>query len=86
MKTGYFVYILECADGSLYTGYTTNIEERVKTHNSGKGAKYTKGRLPVKLVYSEQFADKSSALSREWHIKHKMTRKDKLELIKHAPV
>ena len=53
-----YMYVVECADGTLYTGYTTDVERRLKTHNSGKGAKYTRARLPVKLLYSEAFASK----------------------------
>lgn len=75
-----FVYIVECADGSLYTGWTTNVEERVKTHNSGEGAKYTRSRLPVKLVYFEELEDRSAALKREAAIK-KLTRRKKELLI-----
>lgn len=78
----YYIYILECADNTLYTGYTNDLENRLKAHNEGKGAKYTKGRLPVKLVYSESFDDKKEAMSREWFIKHRLTREEKLELIK----
>ena len=55
-----YMYVVECADGSLYTGYTTDVERRLKTHNAGKGAKYTRARLPVKLLYSEAFASKPS--------------------------
>lgn len=76
----HFVYILLCADGSLYTGWTTDLEKRVDVHNSGKGAKCTRSRLPVKLVYHEEFSDKSSALKREWEIKH-FSRAEKLALI-----
>lgn len=76
----HFVYILECADKTLYTGWTTCIEARLKAHNDGTGAKYTKSRLPVRLVYNEEFADKSSALKREIEIK-KLARKQKLNLI-----
>jgi len=77
----YFVYILECSDKSLYTGITTNIEKRVFEHNnSNKGAKYTKARRPVKLVYSEPSKDRSSASKREYAIK-KLTRVKKLQLI-----
>ncbi len=76
----YYVYILECADKSLYCGYTDDVIERVKTHNSGKGAKYTKSRLPVRVVYTEVFKTKSEALKREAAIK-KLSRKDKLLLI-----
>ncbi|MBQ7794866.1 MAG: GIY-YIG nuclease family protein [Clostridia bacterium] len=77
----YYTYLLECADGTLYCGYTTDVAERVKAHNSGKGAKYTKSRLPVKAVYSESFETKSEAMSREAKIKQ-LTREDKLKLIK----
>lgn len=76
----HWVYIVECSDGSLYTGYTTDIQRRVKTHNEGRGAKYTRPRLPVRLVYSERFSDVSSAMSREYEIKQ-LTRKQKLALI-----
>jgi putative endonuclease len=75
-----FVYILECGDGSLYTGWTTDIDDRIKTHNSGQGAKYTRSRLPVKLVYFEEVEDRSAALKREAAIK-KLTREKKLKLI-----
>lgn len=78
----YFVYILECNDGSLYTGITKDIEKRVNEHNSSqKGAKYTKARRPVKLVYSESSESRSSASKREYEIK-KLSRKNKLLLIK----
>lgn len=76
----YYVYIVECADGTLYTGFTTDLESRLKKHNSGKGAKYTRSRLPVRLVYSESYDEKNRALCREWHIKHDLTRKEKLSL------
>ena len=75
------VYILRCKDGSLYTGITTDVEERFKAHNSGKGAKYTRGRGPLELVYTEECADKSEALRRELQIKA-MSRRRKLELLK----
>lgn len=75
-----YTYILECNDKSLYTGYTTDLEKRLITHNLGKGAKYTRARLPVKLVYYEKFNSKNEAMSREVQIK-KMTRREKLELI-----
>ena len=75
-----YIYILECADSSLYCGWTNDIDRRVVAHNSGKGAKYTRSRLPVRLVYMEEFATKEEALSREWAIK-KLTREDKLSLI-----
>ena len=78
----YYCYILECSDKTLYTGYTTDPERRLAAHNNGKGAKYTRFRLPCRLVYCEEFLDKSSALRREYEIKHKYSRKQKLNLIK----
>jgi putative endonuclease len=66
---GFFCYILECADGTYYTGWTNDPERRVRQHNSGKGARYTKTRRPVRLVYLEKQPDKSSALKRERAIK-----------------
>lgn len=78
----YFIYILECSDGSLYTGITKDITKRLEEHNtSTKGAKYTKARRPVKLLYEEPSADRSSASKREYEIK-KLTRLKKLQLIK----
>ena len=65
----WFVYMLRCRDDSLYTGYTDDVERRLAVHNSGKGAKYTRSRLPVSLVYREACADKSTALKREYAIK-----------------
>lgn len=76
-----YTYIVKCSDNSLYTGWTLNLDERITKHNSGKGAKYTKNRRPVILVYSEEFDDKSSAMKREYQIKQ-LTRKQKMELIK----
>ena len=76
----YYTYILECADGTYYCGYTNNVAERVKTHNEGKGAKYTKSRLPVKVIYSEEFKTKSEAMKREAEIK-KLSRVMKEALI-----
>lgn len=73
--------MVECSDGSLYTGWTTDVEARIAAHNSGSGAKYTRSRLPVKLVYSEELEDRSAALKREAAIK-KMTREKKELLIK----
>lgn len=75
-----YVYMLLCRDGTLYTGWTTHLEKRVAVHNQGKGAKYTKSRLPVKLVYWEAYSEKSEALRREAAIK-KLTRSQKMELI-----
>ena len=74
-----YVYILRCVDGTLYCGWTTDLEARLAAHNSGKGAKYTRSRRPVELVYSEAYEDRHDALSREWHIK-RMTREEKLAL------
>ena len=76
----HYVYILCCADNTLYTGWTTDLEKRLKTHNSKKGAKYTRSRLPVTLVYHEEFSDKAQALHREAEIK-KLSRTQKLKLI-----
>jgi putative endonuclease len=75
-----YVYIVECADGTFYTGWTNNLEKRIYMHSNGSGAKYTKGRGPVKLVYKEIFEDKRDAMRREYEIK-KMTRKEKLVLM-----
>lgn len=76
----YYVYMLRCSDGTLYAGYTDDPRRRLAVHNSGKGAKYTRSRLPVELVYQQELADKSSALKREIEIK-KMTREQKLKLL-----
>ena len=76
----FYVYILECQDNTLYTGYTVDIKDRVKTHNEGLGAKYTRGRLPVKLVYQEVLESKSEAMKREYAIKA-LSRIKKLALI-----
>lgn len=76
-----YVYILECSDKTYYTGWTSNLEKRVKTHNSRKGAKYTRGRTPVKLVYFEELESKSLAMKREYEIKQ-LSRKEKIKLIK----
>jgi len=65
----HYVYVVECSDGSYYTGYTTNVERRVAEHNDGDGAKYTRGRRPVTLVYVEAYADQSEAMQREYAIK-----------------
>ena len=78
----YYVYMLECSDKTLYTGWTNNIQKRVQEHNNGKdGAKYTRTRRPVKLVYVELCSSLSEALKREGHIK-KLSRGKKVELIK----
>lgn len=65
----HYVYILECADGTLYTGYTTDIDRRVTEHNDGSGAKYTRGRTPVTVVHTETFTSKSVAMQREYELK-----------------
>ena len=75
-----YVYILKCSDNTLYTGWTTSLEKRLKAHNSGKGAKYTKPRLPVEIVYFEEFQDKKDAMKREYSIKQ-LSREEKLNLI-----
>lgn len=75
-----YTYILKCADGTYYTGWTTDLEKRLKVHNKGTGAKYTKARLPVSLVYHEEYESKSEAMKREYAIKQ-MTRKEKELLI-----
>lgn len=75
-----FVYMLRCKDGSLYTGWTNDLEHRLAMHNSGRGAKYTRGRGPLELVYSEELPDKEAALRRECAIK-KLRREQKLALL-----
>lgn len=79
-EANWSVYIVQCSDSSLYTGSSPDVEKRVIAHNSGTGAKYTKTRRPVRLVYSEKMADKSAALKREWAIKQ-LSRAQKLSLI-----
>jgi putative endonuclease len=76
-----YTYILRCSDDTFYTGWTNDIEKRVKAHNDGKGAKYTKPRRPVELVYVEEFDDKIDAMKREAAIK-KLRREEKIKLIK----
>lgn len=75
-----YTYILKCKDGTFYTGWTNNLEKRLKDHNDGKGAKYTKARRPVELVYYETFEKKEEAMSREYAIK-RMKRSEKETLI-----
>lgn len=77
-----FVYIVECADKTLYTGWTTDVKRRLKTHNAGRGARYTRERGPVRLVYVEEVPDRRAALKRELEIK-RMRRAQKLKLIDH---
>ncbi len=76
-----YTYILKCNDDTLYTGWTNNLEKRIKDHNDGKGAKYTKSRRPVELVYHEKFETKEEAMKREYAIKQ-LTRAEKLLLFK----
>ncbi|HEX3040375.1 MAG TPA: GIY-YIG nuclease family protein [Caproiciproducens sp.] len=81
VKSGkYYAYMLRCADSTIYTGYTTDPCRRTAVHNSGQGAKYTRSRLPVELVYQESFATKSEALKREAALK-KLIRSEKISLI-----
>ena len=77
----WYLYILRCKDGSLYTGITTDVEKRLEAHRAGKGAKYTRGRGPLELVYKEDCGDHSNALRREAEIK-RLPRDEKLKLIK----
>ncbi len=77
---GYWVYMLRCGDGTLYTGSTDDVERRLETHRQGKGAKYTRGRGPLELVYREECLDRSAALRREAAIK-RLSREEKLSLI-----
>lgn len=79
-KMIYYVYILRCGDGSFYTGWTNDLKKRLTAHQEGRGAKYTRGRGPLQLVYTEEFDNKSEAIKREYHIK-KMSRKEKETLI-----
>ena len=80
----WYLYILRCKDGSLYTGITTDVEKRLEAHRAGKGAKYTRGRGPLELVYREECGDHSDALRREAEIK-RLPREEKLKLIKKTP-
>lgn len=75
-----YTYIVQCSDGSLYTGWTNDLEKRIKAHNAGKGAKYTKSRRPVVLAYYEEFSTKEEAMHREWEIK-RMSRQQKMKMI-----
>ena len=80
----WYLYILRCKDGSLYTGITTDVEKRLEAHRAGKGAKYTRGRSPLELVYREECGDHSDALRREAEIK-RLPRDEKLKLIEKTP-
>ncbi|MFI5359223.1 MAG: GIY-YIG nuclease family protein [Halanaerobiales bacterium] len=77
----YYTYIIKCADETFYTGYTTDLERRLAEHNSGLGSRYTRGRLPVSLVYYEEHNSRSAAMKREYSIKQ-LTHKEKEELIR----
>jgi putative endonuclease len=76
----HYVYVLRCADDTLYTGYTTDVERRVADHDAGEGAKYTQGRTPVELVHVESFDSRSAAMSREYEIKQ-LSRTEKERLV-----
>ncbi len=80
-----YTYIVECKDGTLYTGWTNNLEKRIADHNDGKGAKYTRARKPVTLVYYETFEEKKDAMKREYEIKH-LSRQEKKKLIEDFPI
>jgi len=75
-----YAYMVRCADGSLYSGWTNDLKKRLAAHNAGKGAKYTKSRLPVELVYFEEFTTKEEAMRREWELKC-LPRVEKLKLL-----
>ena len=81
----YYTYIVKCRDGSLYTGYTTDVFRREREHNLGRGAKYTRSRRPVSLVYYEEYGTKADAMGREYDLKQ-LTREEKLKLIEHFEV
>ena len=81
----FFAYLVRCADGTLYGGSTTDLQKRLAAHNGGKGAKYTRSRLPVELVWWEECPTKQAAMSREWQVKH-LTREEKLKLIRGGPI
>lgn len=85
MSTKYYVYILLTENNTLYCGYTNDVEQRFEKHINGTGAKYTKANKPVKILYTKEFQTKSEALKEEYRIKHKLTRKEKLELINQQP-
>lgn len=84
MEGNWHLYILRCGDGTLYTGITTDVEKRLAVHRAGKGAKYTRGRGPLELVYQEELPDHSAALKREYEVKS-MSRQDKEKLIQKTP-
>ncbi len=79
-----YTYIVRCCDNTLYTGWTTDLDRRIEAHNSGKGAKYTRSRRPVELIYAERFDTKQEAMRREWEIKQ-LSREEKLRLAGKQP-
>ncbi len=81
MSEKHFIYILLTERGTLYCGYTDDVEKRFQAHLEGKGAKYTRANKPIKIVYQKEFDTKSEALKEEYRIKHKLTREEKLKLI-----
>ena len=81
----HYVYVVQCSDGSFYTGYTTDVQRRLGEHNAGDGAKYTRGRTPVELVHVERFDSKSAAMSREYEIKQ-LSRAEKERLVENSAV
>ena len=83
VENNWYLYILRCKDDTLYTGITTDVEKRLEAHRSGKGAKYTRGRSPLELVYREECESHSHALKREWEIK-RLTRTEKEKLMELA--
>ncbi|MFC7156467.1 GIY-YIG nuclease family protein [Halomarina halobia] len=80
MIESHYVYVLRCGDGTLYTGYTTDVERRLRDHRAGRGAKYTRGRGPLEVVHVETYASRSAAMSREYAIKQ-LTRTGKERLV-----
>lgn len=85
MENKHYMYVLECSDGSYYTGYTNRLEERVKMHNNGKGAKYTRGRTPVTLLYTECFETKESAMKAEYRFKQLSRKQKELQIKTSTP-
>ena len=80
-----YTYIARCSDGTLYTGWTNDLKKRIKDHNEGRGAKYTRSRRPIELVYFEEFYTKGEAMSRKWTIKQ-MPRRKKEEMIRNGRI
>ena len=79
-----YTYILQCVDGTFYCGWTNDLAKRLAAHNAGTASKYTAPRRPVEVIYTEQFATKQEAMSREYQIKQ-LTRREKIDLIRHGP-